>query len=85
MAETAERSDKPPVSTVQRFLHLLDDSDKDFDEELGPRSAQAFSRRRPANGTREASAQTLCDGRATAVRRPRGGCADGGTERTHRA
>jgi len=24
-----------PLSTIQRFLHLLDDSDRDFDEELG--------------------------------------------------
>ena len=28
------RSQAPPVGTVQKFLHLLDDSDKDFEEEL---------------------------------------------------
>jgi hypothetical protein len=31
-------SEKPSVNTVQKFLHLLDDSDKDFDEELGARA-----------------------------------------------
>jgi len=30
----ALQKDNPPVSTIQKFLHLLDDSDKDFDEEL---------------------------------------------------
>ena len=37
------RSDKPTVSTVQRFLHLLDDSDKDFDEEIGTLTDRALS------------------------------------------
>jgi len=30
----ALNKENPPVATIQKFLHLLDDSDKDFDEEL---------------------------------------------------
>lgn len=28
-------ADKPPVETVRRFLHLLEQGDIDFSEELG--------------------------------------------------
>ena len=44
-AKPTVRSDKPTVSTVQRFLHLLDDSDKDFDEEIGTPTDLALSAR----------------------------------------